>query len=63
MVSMSDLTYGQKIGVLRPGWSLHKYCVVSLDKKLCSTLSVLTQVYVHLNGSRQLIIRGNGVMD
>ena len=28
----------------RPGWSLH-CCVVSLDKKLCSTLSLFTQVY------------------
>ena len=46
MVSMSDLTYGQRIGVLRPGWSFHKYCVVSLDKKLCSTLSVFIQNYV-----------------
>ena len=29
----------------RPGWSLH-CCVVSLDKKLCSTLSLFTQVYL-----------------
>ena len=37
-------TFDQKIRGSVEGWSLH-YGVVSLDKKLCSTLSLFTQVY------------------
>ena len=45
MVSLSDFrSDGPRVVGSRPGWSLH-CCVVSLDKKLCSTLSLFTQVY------------------
>ena len=33
-----------RVGGSRPDWSLHCH-IVSLDKRLCSTLSLFTQVY------------------
>ena len=45
MVSASDFqSDGRRVGGSRPGWSLN-CCVVSLDKKLCSTLSLFTQEF------------------
>ena len=41
MVSASE---DRRLCCSRPGWSLY-CCVVSLDKKRCSTLSLFTQVY------------------
>ena len=37
----------RRVGCSRFGWSL-RYCVVSLDKKLCTTLSLFTQVYIKM---------------